>query len=529
MSKELGVIKNGESVFPFFGKEITRIVGLDPLGQQNASEKLYAHLLPGITNLTNRIRYYGFYCWLLAEYDRVKEEKYNQHDQRRFIRRAELTIAVVLNHQIEGNVLQIPGSIKAEELLKILEEQPYLDISEYTDDNTKDGSYWKYASGAFGQYYASSISQMGLIKAMEKDSHLVYMVTEEQDYLSGLKLADSFTKNISTDARNLFHEVLKTGKLHAEYIPTIFKSFNLTEIPKYTDEWHNYHKLITGPDLPTEATEAEYHRSTTINIILSSAEKGTTSSDFLNTLFREELANDNDKFTTRFGWFQYRLNEFWQYSCGTFFWGILEFLKADKDGIYPKDELIEEFTERIIKKSEATAPLPFKDTTYEIDIDQLQQNINQIKSSVKSKDPITAAGIAIDNLQMLFHLSDDRINHYSQLIREKNLDQNGSFLSTYKMLIDKELLHQPIKPFLLKFLNQYILSRHKLVALNKMGNGSLSTLKFDIEDDLIIFENNFEPALTNPRLNTLLSILSDLQILNQEENGYFVVAEQTNL
>jgi hypothetical protein len=42
--------------------------GLDPLGMQNSSINLYQRLLPGISNVTLRMRYYGLYAWLADVY-----------------------------------------------------------------------------------------------------------------------------------------------------------------------------------------------------------------------------------------------------------------------------------------------------------------------------------------------------------------------------------------------------------------------------------------------------------------------------
>ena len=44
--------------------------GLDPLSMQNISINLYQRLLPGISNVTLRMRYYGLYAWLAAVYAR---------------------------------------------------------------------------------------------------------------------------------------------------------------------------------------------------------------------------------------------------------------------------------------------------------------------------------------------------------------------------------------------------------------------------------------------------------------------------
>jgi hypothetical protein len=68
--------------------------GLDPLGMQNTSVGLYQKLLPGISNVTLRIRYYGFYAWLASIYaDRIRET--NPKTWQRFIRRAEALYALV--------------------------------------------------------------------------------------------------------------------------------------------------------------------------------------------------------------------------------------------------------------------------------------------------------------------------------------------------------------------------------------------------------------------------------------------------
>lgn len=42
-----------------------RIRGLDPLGVRALCESIYTQLLPGITNVTDRARYFSFYPWLI--------------------------------------------------------------------------------------------------------------------------------------------------------------------------------------------------------------------------------------------------------------------------------------------------------------------------------------------------------------------------------------------------------------------------------------------------------------------------------
>ncbi len=75
---------------------------------QTTSEATYSMLLPGLSNLTNRIRYYGFYCWLLNFYF-IRESTGNSVEQFRFIRRAELMIALIMQSE-HPQITQITGS-----------------------------------------------------------------------------------------------------------------------------------------------------------------------------------------------------------------------------------------------------------------------------------------------------------------------------------------------------------------------------------------------------------------------------------
>ena len=59
-------MKVNSYIIPFFDKALK--VGLNQLGLRNASEALFASLLPDLNNVSNRVRYYLFYCWLISEF-----------------------------------------------------------------------------------------------------------------------------------------------------------------------------------------------------------------------------------------------------------------------------------------------------------------------------------------------------------------------------------------------------------------------------------------------------------------------------
>lgn len=57
-------------------------MGLDPLGLQATSIRIYQSLVPNITNITNRLRYYSFFPWLVGLYEKL----HHSDDPARFAR-----------------------------------------------------------------------------------------------------------------------------------------------------------------------------------------------------------------------------------------------------------------------------------------------------------------------------------------------------------------------------------------------------------------------------------------------------------
>ena len=70
------------------------IRGLDHLGTQAPCVALYAQLLPGITNVTDRARYYSFHPWLLRCFERRFTDR-SLDSFRRVLRRAECLFAMI--------------------------------------------------------------------------------------------------------------------------------------------------------------------------------------------------------------------------------------------------------------------------------------------------------------------------------------------------------------------------------------------------------------------------------------------------
>lgn len=529
IQENIGVLQNGKSIYPYWGKPFTNITGLDPIGQQNASEVIYNQLMPGVTNLTNRIRYFGFYCWLLLEYQRIHGDKQNQKSHRVFIRRAELIISLIMNKMNPSGITEIPGSNTANKLLDKYTD--VIPVKEYADDNSMDGAYWKYATGALGQYYISSIRQMGLLKEMTKDNDTVYMVTEKEVAHTGEDLAEAFNQNLNQSAKQIFLDSIDLGELKTHHLSDLYESFNMTKIPTESEEWNLYWELLSGLDYPKDKDINHRYRFETIRLINDKVNHhiiGIQNELFLNELFEEGLTRNPESFDTKFGWYQYRLNEFWQYACGTIFWSILDLLSAEKNGIFNKNELIHEFVSRCITSLGLKDSDSISSNLLPIKVSDLQELSEGIKKHVKSGECILAGSNAIKMLLMIMSIDSKTRIKCKDILEEAGLEREGSFLGTMNTLEKEGYFDRDLKDFFIGLINTQVLFRHRLVAFGKLGNGNRSTLKFELEEEKILFEGNFEPAFTNPRVETVMKILSDLNILSQNDDGLYVKGDNFN-
>jgi hypothetical protein len=124
---------------------------------QNAGVALYQALLPGISNVTLRMRYYGFYCWLSDTYAR-HEGSTDPRDWQRWVRRGEALYALVCSAAGgEGGV----GGIDWANIRLSLAE-PNIDFSEAASTDPAASRYLRQSMGVFGGAYYSQLVEMGL-------------------------------------------------------------------------------------------------------------------------------------------------------------------------------------------------------------------------------------------------------------------------------------------------------------------------------------------------------------------------------
>ena len=200
-----------EQTYPFWGHFPSASGGRDPLAVQNSSVVIYTSMIEGITNVTLRVRYNGFYCWLLNLIGKnIFEIDASQIDskasQMRYLRRAELLLAYIMTNIPEfQNVTGVSGSIFAQNHPS---ENGTFDLAKGADvENGIANTYWRNSMGIFGQYYVGVLMQLGLVCPPDFTHHTYRSTTD------GDKLADAFGSNIPKDKTKLFWESIYNGSI----------------------------------------------------------------------------------------------------------------------------------------------------------------------------------------------------------------------------------------------------------------------------------------------------------------------------
>jgi len=520
----MAVLQKGKSIYPFWGENVNLITGLDPLGLQVTSEATYATMLPGLSNLTNRMRYYGFYCWLLDFYF-TREREGNQTEQNRFIRRAELLIALLMQTE-RRNITQITGSLFASNLIDT-ETSEKFDLAAGADkDSGSERIYWKYPSGAFGQYYFGALQTLALTVHNENDKgDIIFNITQPHpsQKVSGKQLADAFNETLTEDIKSLFYTCVKKGTLLKNDIPKLTQYFAIDKVNPESAEWQLYVDMLLDKDYPSKEIEEEFtfHRKNTICSLLSTVNKNNQEYNwlaYLDECYEQKFINNQ---TTDIGWYCYQLNEYWQFACGLIFYGTLCYLESLQAEVYlPK--LITDFSDLI--KSELNIE---KNITLENCISffnskgetELLQEIN------RNNTPQETAKIGFDLLFKLYENNKEQLPQLKEYMSRNGIIRDGNMADGLLSITNH--LQENVNDFISFFIHRNIIYRHQMVALRKMGSGTQATNKFIIEEQMIRLIDIYPARWTSPRMNALQNLLYDLQIIN--DNGMVVNELQTKI
>ncbi|MGV7241088.1 hypothetical protein [Caballeronia sp. M23-90] len=185
------------------------IGGLDHLGAQAPCVLIYGQLLPGITNVTDRARYYSFYPWLIWSLsERFSDDKDEESFVERF-RRADCLFTLIAEHhaQCTDKISERHGAamVGRQKLVsaahRVLNGET-LKLVRFTANDSED-RYFMNRMGGLSQYYAGSLADLRVLDGGKKPW---FRFTKEV----GKPIAEAFDASVPAD---LFWNILERGEV----------------------------------------------------------------------------------------------------------------------------------------------------------------------------------------------------------------------------------------------------------------------------------------------------------------------------
>lgn len=498
---------------PFFGKSSTYAGGRDPIGLQATSVATYTRLLPGITNVTNRVRYWSFYCWLVQLY----AKRVHRTGRKRFVdfvRRGEFTLAVAIEVAASEE-----RSVSGKDKARRAAQQLPLDLKKFADGNVRGNNrYWKNEWGAFGQYYAGVLTNLGLL---EKNEYGIFVCTDKNQHeklainleVSGAELAAAFREAIGVEAESQFFAAIEKGTVSEKELRHFGERMNLSNIQPNSDEWNLIQKVLTGNDLPGRHLKVldSFFRLGTIQLLLQFRQlhPERTIHDFPFWLEeRNELETYGSSSDVAFGWFYYAVNEHWHIANEMIFKAFLD--RLHRFDFSRLESFVREFVDEITQQA-----LVISQSSSGITASQWQVLPKDKELADEESEPFVTE--AIQGFEAILNLHTEYQNHLDSFIlfgQRLGIERSGDFGHGLRLV--GEHLRRPLDEFVEWYLMRQMVNRHLFVAMDKLASSGVNTQKFKLEERILYFIKSISVGNTNPRLYQLGLFLRDLKVLDEQ-------------
>lgn len=503
--------------------------GLDPLGMQNTSVGLYQALMPGISNVTLRIRYYGFYAWLSLSYAKEVGDT-NPKVWQQFIRRAEALYALIAQHH--GKETGVAGTDWAQKKLAKISGE-IIDFSEDADPGSPT-HYLKQPWGAYGAAYASQLLAIEVFSST--DLHEIPVPS----LLIGEPLAAAFAAEFGATAIK-YLEIIKLGSVSRTEL-TELSVMAPSDIKLDSNERELYQNLLFAQSGVERTSDID--RRQTLNLILSLANqlnKIPSINDVRWALYSGFIPNGkpialttNELVRHRQRWWVYQANDLSHICFEALLKFTLDTLEEFPNGI-PLSSLITHTVKKILAEADnlpATWGDFLNNTKPEVNAWSPSAALSEYELSRKLMQAARPEGICTSKnawlaLQLLAILH-NRFNEAEQSIKadlshfESEVDAFRSLLTEIKFLSTHQL--ENFSKVIGLIIEERVIRRHFSVALRKLKYQRDYTFLIDSDDGRVRLRSKDGPVFTNPRLGPAITFLKDIHLIN--ENGLTQLGQQ---
>jgi hypothetical protein len=497
--------------------------GLDPLGMQTGSINIYQRLLPGISNVTLRVRYYGLYAWLARTY--AKEiGSTDPKNWQRFVRRAEALYALIA--QKRGDENGVAGVEWASRTLKQANGNPV----DFAADSEPPASnqyfkkpYLQQAWGAYGAAYGSQLFEIAILP--EAGGHAIPVPADK----IGERAADAFAEGLSGLATP-FLAAIRDATVSASALDKL-APITPSCIPESSGERSCYEDILFAHG--GLARPADVERRHSLLLLLSVAKllgKVPTAADARWALYagydraNHPLQLPDDELTAqRWRWWVYHANDLLHVCYEALLRYSLEVLGETPAGI-SLSRLMGECTERLVnvgggkaanwKEFRQAHPAPQNCLPPD---DKFGEFYLQREVMRKARPDETSEAQALFALKLLAVL-----HNRVRLIPKDPADELGKLNQSYIHSLVTELRYleaheaDDMATFIGRLIEERVIRRHLWVALRKFRYQGDYTFLIETDEGRVRLRATDGPVFTNPRLAPALTFLRDIHVIDDE-------------
>lgn len=497
------------NILPEWNKPGTYSMGRDPLGMQAASVRLYTQLVPGITNVTNRIRYYSFYCWVIRQFEKI-EHSDDEEKWKIFIRRAEaiyVLSCVAFSDEDSGGMA---GSDWARDHAADLSDVGF-EFAKWTDSPGENGQYLKAARGNFGQFYISSMIDVGMLV---RTGSRIPLLTE--DY--GVHIAEAFENNCPTAIKNLRTSIL-SGSITAGQAEQIAIEANPGALVNSLER--EYLKDFLLGKRQSDKT-SKNRQASLWNCLNGFQQVGEWNVGKIRSLFYVQRLKKNDLTSDLQSnlnmWRAYQANEFCHIALELILNDVSHEVDIKKRGIEPKVAIDKVISRALLRSSNTSATFNdyasslYKSTSVEEDCEAGTLIVEGL-SSPQQRPNKELVLLALNLICVLYSRWKDSPEILKALDPEVNF---GRSLAAVNQFIEN-VAKLPVSEALSAIVRHFVVKNHLHIAGHKLANSGTFTYRFLSEDGLLKDVRLTEYDFTTPRIFNLLRFAEDVGLIKDEK------------
>lgn len=490
--------------------ELGQDSGLDPLGMQRPIEIIYQSIIPGISTITLRYRYYSFFPFILKHYEENIRHP-DPHVFRVFQRKCEALFALICTYE-EPDV-GITGYNWAKRTLdnarSLSDEAAVIDFTVDADPEADEGlRYLRNKGGAFGAIYATQMSDMGLVHFPKAGDPNPNPVCSDV----ALKLADAFASELGVLA-DAFFEAAADGKIALSSLKS-FEAMKPSRLKLGSAEHNLLTEIILGKlDNPSPI---DLKRRSTLQMLLdvSAASRSIPDQEYVKWYWFEnvpELRDGGSASEVSQLWFLYQACDLMRLAYETILSAALTLLAAA-----PRRRMtLAALTDELVSAAAVS-----EDETWDEFADRMTDGAattivrEHAKAMLAAKDQgeIADQVRAAVSLIALLHT---RMSEAANLIDEE-LSGAEYFQSIRTELKFLDHIHSsPVDSVVEKVIRERILKRHLWVASRKFRNQKAYTFLMEPEESQLRFRDEFSVAPSSPRIKQALDFLRDIGLVDE--------------